>query len=539
MISGPQASDELDPGSRRGQGKGWTISLIERPWLLGLLILALSVAVRVGELDAMVNVDMYLFWSRRVVQFMQGVTTGEFALTCQSHHPGVTFMWLTGLLWKSFGVLDAPLDPVKVRLAVMPVVTLGSLFPVATFGLLVKLLGRSRVLVALFVALLFATEPLFVAHSRNAHLDVMVTSFSWVAVLCALIAKRRGSMAWAVTSGVCLGLALLTKLSAAGYALGIALVFGASVIDAGERRARQIVLLTLIVVCSAATVVVSWPALWISPIAVLERLHQGLTTEVDKIGPFMFLGETGRLRLPFWIYGVFLVMLVTPEFFLPGLGLLATAKRLKGPTREFAFDAILASAPLIVLVLRSHHVGNRYLIPMLPIFGTLAGIGLAEFVTWLGETARPRWMRLAAESVIPVLVVARVARLVALYPLPITYCSSWTGLDCGALFHIGWGEGMKQAAQYVAGVAAERAYPEKLTIYGSAYASTMSVWAPLKTTKDLSQAHLLVWYLPDQQRQVPIARAIEEQIQNNHLSPLYEVKLNGRTYVTLYPGPRY
>ncbi|HMA92763.1 MAG TPA: hypothetical protein VKP30_08760 [Polyangiaceae bacterium] len=91
------------------------------PWLIGFLILALSASVRVGDLDAMVNVDMYIFWNRRIANFIAAVDSGEYRQTLQSHHPGVTFMWAAGLLWKSFGLAEARLDPVKLRLAVWPV----------------------------------------------------------------------------------------------------------------------------------------------------------------------------------------------------------------------------------------------------------------------------------------------------------------------------------------------------------------------------------------------------------------------------------
>jgi 4-amino-4-deoxy-L-arabinose transferase-like glycosyltransferase len=511
----------------------------DHPWLLALFVLALGVSVRAGELDAMVNVDMYLLWSRRILRFMHALDNGELQHTRQSHHPGVTFMWLAGLLWQHFGVVDAPLDPSKVRLAVMPVVTIGSLFPVASFGLMLRLLGRGRTWIALMVAVLFATEPLLVAHSRNAHLDVMVTSFSWVAVLAALIAKRERSLRWAAGSGALLGLALLTKLSAAGYALGIALVFVAALVLEPSRRGRLMASLALIVVVSASVIFACWPALWVSPLEVVERLHKGLKLEVDKTGAFMFLGETGKLDLPFWIYGVFLVYLVTPEFFLPGIGLLATWRTLESRSKAFIFDAFTASLPLVVLVLKSNHVGNRYLIPILPLFGTLAGVALARFVTWLREETHTQGVRCAAETVLPLLILFRVARLVALYPLPITYCSSWPGVDCSERFHTGWGEGMKQAAQFAARTSEERAYNEKLTIYGGAYATIMAVWTPLKTTKDLAEAHLLVLYLPDRQRKLPTARAIEDYTRSNQVSPLHEVKIAGRTYVTVYPWPRY
>lgn len=513
--------------------------ILGNPWAMGFLILALSAAVRCGDLDAMVNVDMYIFWNRRIARFIAAVNAGDYQQTVQSHHPGVMFMWLAGLLWKAFGIVDARLDPVKLRLAVWPVVVVGSLFPAASYAVLRRLLGNAHRLAAGLIALLFATEPMLVAHSRNAHLDVLVTSFAWLAVLCALVAKRELSLLWSVASGLLLGLALLSKLSAAGYALGIALVFGSSSLQAQRRSLKLTVRLGCIAAVSAAVVVALWPAMWVGPEAVIERLHSGLTTEVDKTGPFMFLGKTGKLDLPFWIYGVFVIYLVTPEFFAPGLLLLTFWRRLDVRVQTFAWDAVMASAPLIFLVLQSNHVGNRYLIPMLPILGTLGGLGLAAAIQLLKVDGRPSWQRQVARVIVPTLLVGRLARLMSLYPLPITYCSGWTGVDCSRVFHTGWGEGMREAAQFVRITAQNRGYGGAVTVYGDAYAATMAVWTPLVTTRDLEQAHLLIQYLPNRQRRVPISEAIEEYVTSHAASPLYEVKMSGRTYVTIYPGPRY
>src|SRR5512145_2863734 len=380
------------------------VSAAASPWILGFLILALSAAVRVGALDAMVNVDMYIFWNRRIANFIAAVDSGEYRQTLQSHHPGVTFMWAAGLLWKSFGLVEARLDPAKLRLAVWPVAAVGALFPAAAYAIMRRLLGKSDALAAGVVALLFATEPMFVAHSRNAHLDMLVTSFAWLAVLCALVAKRELSLRWSIGSGLLLGLALLSKLSAAGYALGIALVFGLSVLESRRRGVKLCSLLAVIAGASALVVIALWPAMWVEPKAVIERLYAGVTTEVDKTGRFMFLVKTGTLDLPFWIFGVFVIYLVTPEFFAPGL-VLCRWQRLAPRMRSFAGNALLASLPLVYLVLQSNHVGNRYLIPMLPILGTLGGLGTAAAIQFLAADERPRWQQRVGTVLIPALLV--------------------------------------------------------------------------------------------------------------------------------------
>jgi 4-amino-4-deoxy-L-arabinose transferase-like glycosyltransferase len=506
--------------------------------LLALGLAVLSLAFRCTETDAMVNVDMFYLWSKRITRFIDSIRTGDLAGTYQSHHPGVVLMWAVGLLWKHAHALSDPLDAHKLRLATLPIALVGSLFPASTFLLMLRALGRGYRTVAWLTGALFATEPLFVAHSRTVHLDMLVTAFAWSAVLAALIARRELSMKWGGVSGALLGLALSTKLSAAGFALGIAIVYTHSIVSHSGTRRQTIRVLTAIVVTAALVVLLLWPALWVGPIETIEKLRSGLQHEVDKTSEFMFLGATGKLHLPRWIYGLFLVYLVTPEFWCPALLALALPWRHAGLGR-FALEIVVATAPLILLLIASARIGNRYLIPTLPMFGTLAAIGSLGVAAWFDDVVRHRWSAVVAATLVIGLVAARCLRLAALHPLPITYCSSWTGIDCSRVFHIGWGEGMKEASRIVAEQARLRGYAEPPVIFGSTYAGTMRVWTPLAGSGTIDRAQLLVDYLPDRQRHLKTAQAIGEYVRLHQLLPLGEVIIQGRTYVSVFAGPLY
>jgi hypothetical protein len=542
MVDTPASDAASNPNTSQTPVSAGTFGIVPSVWVLtiaSIAILALSVGLRVGDLDAMVNVDMHLVWVRRITRFIEGVSTGQFQETYQTHHPGVTFMWSAGLLWKAFGLLGTPLDPEKLKITVWPVLVVGSLFPVASFWLMLRCLGRERLVEALLVAILFAAEPMLVAHSRNAHLDVLVTSFAWVAVLAALIAKRDASYRWAVISGALLGLALLSKISAAGYAMGIALVFAYTCARQNPFPTRLFKVLVVIAATSAVVVVLLWPAMWVAPQMVVERLYKGLNSEVDKVGEFMFLGHTGRVSPPFWSYGIFVIYLVTPEFFIPGAFLVATGRWLEPRIKRFTIDACLVTVPLVFFIAKSNHVGTRYLIPALPILGTLSSVALAQGYRALRSRLSNSRVHAVFVALAVVLVVGRSVRIANLYPLPITYCSRWTGVECGRLFHTGWGEGMKEAALFINDHAKQRWNGQELTVFGGGCASTMTVWSPARFTKDIQAAQLLIQYLPDRQRNVPSSRAIEEFIATHQLAPLHEVVLDGRTYVWIYPGPHY
>ncbi|MGC4069516.1 MAG: glycosyltransferase family 39 protein [Polyangiaceae bacterium] len=184
-------------------------------------LFTLGFGLRSGEWDAMVNPDLYHLWSVRIVRFMDAIEAGRTEATFQSHHPGVTLMWLVGVIWKSAGVLHAALSPYKIELSVWPIAICGSIMAAATYPLLLQLVGRHMRGGAFLSGVLLATEPILVAHSRNAHLDVLAVTFAWFACLMALIALRKDGFGWAIGAGVLLGLALASNFRRRGSHLGL------------------------------------------------------------------------------------------------------------------------------------------------------------------------------------------------------------------------------------------------------------------------------------------------------------------------------
>jgi hypothetical protein len=506
---------------------------------LALGLLGLSLALRAFDVGAMVNVDMYHLWSRRITHFVTAISTGDLAATYQSHHPGVTLLWLAGAVWSKEGVAAGPLTPEKLELAVLPVMIIGALFPVAAFLLTWRALGRDQRNVAWLTGALLATEPMLVAHSRNAHLDMLVTVFAWCSVLAVCIARRKDDVRWSIAAGSLMGLALLTKLSAAGLALGIVVVYLYRRRDQEHDGFGLWRHLGAFGVAIGVVVLAAWPALWVAPVETLFKLYRGAKVEVDKSSEFMLFGQTGRLRLHKWVYGVFLVYLVTPEFWASGILMLGRIKQLEPNLRAFARDITLAALPLIVLLIGSARVGNRYLIPILPMFAALSAIGLVTAWKWLEPHLGCRWLLPIGAVLVVALVGVRTLRVVQLHPLPITYCSSWTGVDCSRAFHLGWGEGLKEAAAIVADVARTRRYDAPPIVYGSGYAPLMRLWTPLGSAKSIDDAQLLVDYLPDRQRRIESWRNIERSVVSRGLEPLGEVVIQGRAYVRIFAGPMY
>jgi hypothetical protein len=499
----------------------------------GLFVLAL--VLRSGDWDAMVNPDLYHLWSVRIARFMDAVGSGNAETTFQSHHPGVTLMWIVGAVWKYAGVLHTGLSPYKVELSVWPIAICGSIMAAATYPLLLPLVGRHHRGVAFLSGVFIATEPLLVAHSRNAHLDILAVTFAWFACISALTALRKDGVGWAIASGSFLGLALASKISTAGFALGIALLF---LYDAARLRhgaLRRVALLAVIAATAFCTLLLVWPALLWAPFDTIERLLDGLSHEVGKAIPFMLLGKSGVLVVPAWVYGLFLVFLVTPEFWM--LAALSPLIPKQMGLRQFAFRLVLVTLPLLLLVGSGNNVGVRNILLILPWLGTLAALGVVA----LRERLRPfapqgvAWLFL---GITLALAGGRVARIAALHPLPITYCATITGVDCARVFHIGWGEGMREAAGFVDTYAKANLGPGIAPrVFGSGYASIVRVWTRAERVSRIEAAHLLIDYLPDWQRKGRRAKEIARYVEAHRVLPLHEVILAGRVYVRIYPGP--
>ncbi len=501
------------------------------------LLLVLGAWHRLDDLSAMVNVDFYYLWSKRIARFMAGLRDLDFGSTYQSHHPGVLFMWLEGLVLGAAGRLGQAIDPATIALSGLPIAIVGVLLAPAAYLVVLRLLGPRHWLSALLVGIYFATEPMLVGHSRTAHLDLMVTALSTMSLLTALLCLRTRSLLHAIVAGLLLGLGLLTKLAAGGVAIGIVLVFSVEILRAHSEQRRLVKLLSAIAVVSGSVVVLLWPALWVDPGSVLRELMAGATEEVDKAGAFMFLGEVGRLKLPWSTYGFYTVFLLTPELVIPavlGVGtLLYAPQRL----RWFAAQVLLLGLPFLLVIVTSARVGPRYLLPVVPIIVFVAAAALDSLAALLRRCMANPFRHAALGLVLVGLIGFRLDRLNRLHPLPLTYCSQWTGIECTRVFHIGWGEGLRETAQAIASRWSRPEIP--VSVYGGAYTGTMRPWLEMRTTREISEAELLVDYIADWQRHRPSSRMIAQSVRERDVSMLEEVKFRGRAYARIYPGPAY
>lgn len=453
----------------------------------GLLLTVLFLAAwvpRALALDAFVTPDEPK-WLSRSANFYYAVAHTDPAGTFQREHPGVTITWLgmfgiEGLLphypitapghmidvdferWLSDETVLQPLD---LLVAGRTGVVLAVALLVAAAFLPLRALFGPRL--AALATLVLAWDPFFLALSRQLHPDGLLAAFTILALLTFLAWLYCGrSSVYLLISGVLTGLALLTKTSAIFLLPTAALLVLLTLLGTLWRERRIAWGLAgsalLWPVLLAMTYVALWPAMWVEPITVLERI----TVQMEKyqaVGhnlPSFFLGEVvqepGALfyplsmlfrSSPFTVIGVLL------------LGLWLVVPRLRKLVRASGtWPAVAALLGFILIfVLGTTLVAkkfDRYILPAFLAMDILAVVGWAGVAVWL----QPHWSRVRGISQ-PQLAVGALLGVLLLHGLPgflhaPYYLSYYNPLVGGTrtapdLLMIGWGEGLDEAARWV------------------------------------------------------------------------------------------
>ncbi|NTU85141.1 MAG: phospholipid carrier-dependent glycosyltransferase, partial [Chloroflexales bacterium] len=462
--------------------------LSRRPptWLATLLLIGLALLPRVAGLDDFYTTDEAYFWQDRVDRFSDALSMGDWATTNQTGHPGVTTMWLGALGERLAGEMGAPAPAQGAGAAFLaylraPLALTNALAVGLGYLLLLRLLRPGT---ALLAALLWATSPFLIAHSRLLHLDALLTTFTTLSLLCLLVATSpRPPGRWRplalAASGLFGGLALLTKapallvVPASGLFLLIAALRGgpwgrrALLGACGRAGARMAVWLAV----AALTFVALWPAMWVSPLGALgavaaEVLENG--TQPHNSGNF-FMGQA--VADPGWSFYLAVMAWRGEVVTLLGLAALVAVSgyRLTGLWRRRALAALAetdaserwVTAALVVFValftlamtLLAKKF-DRYLLPIWPALQILGAIGLMTLLralsAWAHVLAAPT-RRALAWSVAVIILAASVLPSALYRTYYLAYYNPLLGGGAPAqeVLLAGWGEGMEQVGAWL------------------------------------------------------------------------------------------
>lgn len=513
---------------------------------LFVILLVYAFLLRIFSLDSKVNVDAIWMWHGHTLRFWRGLSTGRWMDTFQ-HHPGVTFMWLSGLSMKIFGVFGKPLsDPVLVA-GKIPVVLISSLAVGFTFLWSRRILGSSFTPWAALAAFLLASEPFVVGHSRTFHLDMLVTSFGWCASLAACVAALERKRRWALLTGALLGLAILSKVSASAIALGIALLFMLSIIRAQQwaDRKRLAACLGIIVLVSVLVVVLLWPALLLAP-AKSATLFMARVKQEFAAGHQLFAwGAISRKDPGATFYLAVFLFRTTPEVMLLTLIAIVGAFRLGFRKDELSLTAkgsyaggaiVLTHIVWLLVFLTNQKKQDRYLLTFFPLICLIAVFALQRIyaaqrvqrlLARLGRRASVMLLVLAA-----LLVAGRTARVIAAYPVPMGWTSTLPFLNAERAVQLGIGEGLKEVALFIKKDTPRGKIPT-LSLY--VYHRALAPWLRYRPVHH-SKSTYIIDYICLRQRKVE-AKLIRQYTRG--IKPLLVVRYGNIIYARVYPGPKH
>ncbi len=208
---------------------------------------------------------------QRSRNFYFALKNGEFEDTLMTHHPGVTTCWLGSLsIWltsqqgysNSWFYSEHFMSPGMLARVRFPIAILSGVLTLMVGILLYRLFDA---LLAGIGTLFLLIEPFLISESRRAHTDVLTALFLFLALLlwlCYLEGETRKPRRDIVLSGICFGLACLTKSHAGVFLLTLPILLFWYVKQ--QKLSGDKVLKSGLLFCSTAllTVLCIWPYLW-------------------------------------------------------------------------------------------------------------------------------------------------------------------------------------------------------------------------------------------------------------------------------------
>jgi 4-amino-4-deoxy-L-arabinose transferase-like glycosyltransferase len=544
-------------------------------WAVALLVSLVALVPRAWGLDDFYTIDEGYHWLGRVAAFSAALAAGDWAGTNLTGHPGVTTMWL-GSLGRVLALANGVPDPgwagggaAYLGVVRLPLALVNALGVGLGYLLLRRVFAPS---LALLAALLWASEPFVVAHSRVLHLDALLTTLLTLSLL-ALIAHCRSqitdphtptlndaaqrrfktyasgfNLQLVIVSGGLWGLALVTKAPSLVLAPVAALVLVALAPMAGlwPRLRWALPRLMLWGTTALAVAFIAWPALWVTPVqAAGGVIHEIIANggQPHHSGNF-FWGEAVAVPGPLF-YGVVVGLRTTPVVLI-GLLLLPLALQRAAPFERRALLVLLAFIVIFTLALtREPKKFDRYLLPVFPALTIVAAAGVlaaARALTSQATRNAQRGTRLqslfASSLVVAIVLVFQAATLAWYHPYYLGYFNPLLGGGPVAqrTLLVGWGEGMEQAGAWLS----QRPDLDRGPVLS---------WTPPNLAPFVPKQIPVLDLRPEQLARggnyaVLYARSVQRQesaqaeAMVRQTPPLYEVRRHGLLYATIHQLPR-
>ena len=330
------------------------------------------------------------FWYPRMDNFTKNIIRGEYKLTYQKYHPGVTMLWTSGTskyifekaFEKTFHYNPRFMASQFPRLnfaSIFPLVVMISGLGVFQYYLISKLVNKRF---GIFFAIVLSLEPFFLGTSRFLHLSALTAMFMFASFLALFYHYHtsRKDKKYFYISSILLGLGALTKVDAV-----IALPVNALIIIFYEfNRAKILNTQTILNILRAGflhtfiicfTFYILFPSMWVAPIWTIKKIiSEGiLETAFDSSGAetiskirFMFYPETILIRsLPTFFLGLIGGIILTLKNF--------SNSKYKNYTQILSWTLFFIVFNIAILSI-PEKIKDRYLINLYPPMSVLVAL---------------------------------------------------------------------------------------------------------------------------------------------------------------------
>lgn len=406
----------------------------------------------VAALPRLLNLGIFLTadeknWMMRGYEFVRAFKDGRFNDMLQTTHPGVTVLWLTGLVIYATMFFKRTLFTNET----LPTFIYSTQFAVALFNaalvpaiyLLLQRLFKHRA-ISVTAALLIALNPWLIGYSRVVHIDAVMTGFLLLAALSLLIWAKEGyPRRWLIFAAIPAALATLSKAPAVflvPYFWLVVLTLGPPTprlrrasFGFWKRRGTDFILFLLV---AALLFIGAWPAMiWVPDktgnALVLKRDYVVAATTPHDIN------ESYSTSL--WHYPATLITRTEPVVLLLSLVFVGwLVWSYYAGRREKKSEWLLVAYVFFFMVMMTLGAkkGDRYILPIAPAMDVLAALGLALLVrakhfVWLAG------------------VVVLISASTVIYYHPYTLAYSSPLFPDNLSQELGWGEGLEQVGAWL------------------------------------------------------------------------------------------
>lgn len=495
-----------------------------------VVIFAVAALPRLLDLGIFLTADEKN-WMERGYEFVRAFKDFRFNDMLQTTHPGVTVLWLTGIVIYATMFLKHTLFtsenlPAFIYSAQFAVALLNTLL-IPGIYLLLQRLFKNRAL-SVTAALMIALNPWLIGYSRVVHIDGVVTGFLLLAALSLLIWAKEGySRRWLIFSAFLTAAAILSKAPAVfllPYFWLVVLVFGPPTprlrrasFGFWKSRGTDFTLFLLIVVL---LFIGAWPAMiWVPDktgnALVLKRDYVVAATTPHDIS------ESFSTNL--WHYPATLITRTEPLVLVLSIvfvGWLLWAVW-RGKKDRVGWLLVAYVFFFVVMMTLGAKKGDRYVLPIAPGLDILAVLAVAAF-------ARGRKFIL----VTGVLILISVGTVMYYHPYTLAYSNPF--LPDNLSQELGWGEGLEQVGKWLnqqEGTFRVAAwYPDELGYF------TRAPVLHINAHEQLSVRYIVLYHnMFGRPVEHPANNFIDEYYKK--WQPVYVAKVVGKEYAWVYEKP--